>query len=108
MATPLTNRYDFMLVFDVGRDGSHADTHRPDEDKGVELLPICRDGIATYGNGCWVLLLETEGNGCSCLADLYDGYLHFFLALKASNCLKQWRFIISSSWRSGLWRMRQL
>ena len=65
----------FVLVVDVGGDGTHTDAHRSDEHKTIELLPLFANIGTLYHLGT-KFTLKRQGNILARLADLYDCYLH--------------------------------
>ena len=69
----------FVLVFDIWGDSTNTDTHRSDEDKGIEVFPTLAD-ISTTDYLCLVLLgknltQQQTGDVLAFLTDLNDCYL---------------------------------
>jgi hypothetical protein len=70
-----------MLIFYIGGNGSHANAHRSDKDKGIVLIPLLTDFRASDDLGT-KFTLEDLRNILACLTDLYDGYLlHFKIVI---------------------------
>ena len=75
-----------MLVLDIWRYRPHADTHRPNEHKRIEILPALTY-IHTADDLCLVLLrkhltLNEAGDVLALLTDLYNRYLlHFNIVI---------------------------
>ena len=63
-----------VLVVDVRSDGPDADAHGPDENKGVELLPLSAHFRALNHFG-FQLALQDGGIFLALLANLDNGYL---------------------------------
>ena len=70
----------FVFVFDIWCNGSDADAHGSDENKGIELLPLL-SYLRTLDDLGFEFTLEGAGNLLPCLADLDDCYLHRHFSL---------------------------
>ena len=75
-----------MLVLHEGDYGSYADTHSPDENESIELVPLYSN-IGTSNDFGTEFTLKGIGNSLARLTYLYDSYLHirFFILWHSSS-----------------------